>query len=94
MKGANLKLTKSNVSRLIQLGKATRFGLDWPGNRCLARTRSGSPCQKPALKGKRRCQLHGGKTPSKPKLSAERNHYQKEIAEIGKWAKLNGYSFD
>jgi hypothetical protein len=28
--------------------------------RCLARTRSGTPCQKPAPKGKKRCRLHGG----------------------------------
>ena len=27
---------------------------------CLARTRSGTPCQKPAAKGKKRCRLHGG----------------------------------
>ena len=28
--------------------------------RCLARTRSGTPCQKPVAKGKKRCRLHGG----------------------------------
>src|SRR5271166_802951 len=28
--------------------------------RCLARTRSETPCQKPAAKGKKRCRLHGG----------------------------------
>src|SRR5690242_14130890 len=28
--------------------------------RCLARTRSGTPCQKAAAKGKKRCRLHGG----------------------------------
>jgi hypothetical protein len=28
--------------------------------RCLARTRSGTRCQKPAAKGKKRCRLHGG----------------------------------
>ena len=28
--------------------------------RCLARTRSGTPCQKPAATGKKRCRLHGG----------------------------------
>ena len=28
--------------------------------RCLARTRSGTPCRKPAAKGKKRCRLHGG----------------------------------
>ena len=28
--------------------------------RCLAKTRSGTPCQKPVAKGKKRCKLHGG----------------------------------
>ena len=41
-------------------GLATRFGEHWPGLRCGAKTRSGSRCLKPALKGKKRCQLHGG----------------------------------
>ena len=45
-----------------QIGKATRFGPDWPGQRCGAKTRAGTPCQKPALRGKTRCQLHGGKS--------------------------------
>ena len=45
---------------LIEVGRATRFGRDWPGKRCLAKTRRGTPCQKAALKGKARCRLHGG----------------------------------
>lgn len=28
--------------------------------RCWARTRSGAPCQSPAVRGKRRCRMHGG----------------------------------
>ena len=43
--------------------------------RCLARTRSGTPCQKPAAKGKKRCRLHGGVTGStrgRPSPSARR----------------------
>ena len=28
--------------------------------RCLARTRRGTPCQCPAMKGRRRCRIHGG----------------------------------
>ncbi|WP_425497044.1 HGGxSTG domain-containing protein [Novosphingobium sediminicola] len=28
--------------------------------RCLARTRSGKPCQSPAVKGAKRCRMHGG----------------------------------
>ena len=36
-----------------------QLSLRW-APRCLARTRSGTPCQKPAAKGKKRCRLHGG----------------------------------
>ena len=32
--------------------------------RCLARTRSGKPCQSPAANGKGRCRMHGGATGS------------------------------
>ena len=45
-----------------RIGKQTRLGPDWPGQRCRARTRAGTPCQKPALRGRARCQLHGGKS--------------------------------
>lgn len=41
--------------------KEWRFGTDWSGQRCGAKTRNGTPCQKPALSGKKRCQLHGGR---------------------------------
>jgi len=37
------------------------FGENWPGQRCGATTRRGTPCLKAALKGKHRCQLHGGR---------------------------------
>lgn len=37
------------------------FGLDWPGRRCGAKTRKGTPCQRPALFNNARCQLHGGR---------------------------------
>ncbi|MDA1023658.1 MAG: HGGxSTG domain-containing protein [Proteobacteria bacterium] len=42
------------------VGRKTRFGPDWPGRRCLAKTRAGGKCQKAALKGKNRCRNHGG----------------------------------
>jgi hypothetical protein len=28
--------------------------------RCGARTRTGKPCRSPAMRGKRRCRMHGG----------------------------------
>ena len=45
---------------IVENGKATRFGPNWPGKLCGAKTRSGASCKKPALRGKARCQLHGG----------------------------------
>ena len=49
-------LTKGDV----KIGLNWRFGPDWPGQRCEARTRQGTPCQRPAYKHNHRCRLHGG----------------------------------
>jgi hypothetical protein len=35
--------------------------------RCGARTRAGSRCQRPALRGRSRCRLHGGLSPGAPR---------------------------
>lgn len=45
---------------IAEIGKPTRFGPDWPGCRCGAKTRSGEPCKKAAMKGRARCRNHGG----------------------------------
>ncbi|API60962.1 hypothetical protein BSL82_05375 [Tardibacter chloracetimidivorans] len=37
--------------------------------RCLARTRSGTACQSPAVKGRRRCRMHGGKGSGAPECN-------------------------
>ena len=47
-----------------------QFGPDWPGRRCGAKTRRGTACLKPALSGKNRCQLHGGRSTG---VKGERN---------------------
>ena len=49
-------LTKGNV----KIGLNWRFGPNWPGQRCEARTRKGTPCQRPARLPVGRCRLHGG----------------------------------
>ena len=49
-------LTKDNVN----IGIEWRFGPDWPGQRCGAKTRRGTACQRPANKKNGRCRLHGG----------------------------------
>ena len=38
----------------------TSVGPEWQSIRCGARTRRGTACQKPPLRGKKRCRLHGG----------------------------------
>ena len=96
MKGHDLKVTKGNIELLIEAGKDTQFGPNWPGERCLAKTRSGSQCQKPALTGRNRCQLHGGKTPRhvKPTNVDKRPGYFQEVQKIKNWARANGFSTD
>ena len=56
MKGVFLTVAK----HISELGRPTRFGPRWPGKRCLAKTRKGSPCQRPAFKHNGRCGMHGG----------------------------------
>ena len=53
---------KDNAHWLSDIGHATRFGPDWLGKRCLAKTRRGTECQRPAIKGAVRCRLHGGRS--------------------------------
>src|SRR5262245_13242242 len=35
--------------------------------RCGAKTRAGRSCQRPALRGRKRCRLHGGLSPGAPR---------------------------
>jgi len=58
--GERARASSANCRCQRTLGVETRFGADWPGRRCLAKTRRGTECQKPAIKGRNRCQLHGG----------------------------------
>jgi hypothetical protein len=60
MNGDNGTPRESKHAALIEVGRGTRFGDSWTGQRCLAKTRGGSPCQKAAIAGKGRCRLHGG----------------------------------
>ena len=43
-------------------GKGWQLGPYWPGQRCGAKTRKGTLCWNPAMKGKARCWNHGGKS--------------------------------
>ena len=62
IKGTQAQTSSAKCNGQPTLGLETRFGPDWPGRRCLAKTRRGNECQKPAIKGKGRCQLHGGRS--------------------------------
>ena len=62
MEGETFRVNKSEPGTLMEAGRATRFGPAWPGRRCGARTRHGGLCQKPAIRGRWRCQLHGGRS--------------------------------
>jgi hypothetical protein len=54
-----MKLVKGNVT----IGVQTRFGPNWPGIRCLAKTRRGTECQSAAYKHNGRFRLHGAYPP-------------------------------
>ena len=55
-------LTLVNRKNLIEAGRGTRLGASWPGQRCLAKTRQGTPCQNPVVTDRNRCRMHGGKS--------------------------------
>ncbi len=66
------------------------FGPEWPGQRCGARTRRGGSCRKPALIGRSRCQLHGGRAgaPTGPRNGAWRHgRYCREKIESDRAAR-------
>ena len=50
------------TKHISELGRKTQFGTNWPGERCGAKTRRGTECQRPAYKQNGRCGLHGGKS--------------------------------
>ena len=35
--------------------------------KCGAKTRKGTPCKSPAVRGKKRCRMHGGTNPGRPR---------------------------
>jgi hypothetical protein len=85
-----------NHKPLIEVGRATRFGPDWAGKRCLAKTHRGTPCQKAALKGKTRCRLHGGLSngPWTPEgkarsIAAHTKHGRRSRAHVAQVKEIN-----
>ena len=71
-------MTKSNLEK----GIPWRFGPNWPGKRCLAKTRRGTACQRAAYKHNGRCALHGGRSTG-PRLSGAYSVSQRLISSTG-----------
>ena len=74
-----MKLT--NHTALIEAGIETRFGPDWPGRRCGAKTRVGGACQNPAIGDRDRCKLHGGRSTG-PKTAEGKARVKEINAEL------------
>ena len=70
----------------VKIGIEWRFGADWPGQRCGAKTRKGTACQRPANKMNGRCRLHGGASTG-PKTYAGRAMIAKANTKHGKYTK-------
>lgn len=72
-----------DVARRLANLRATR--------RCGARTRSGSSCQCPTVRGRNRCRLHGGLSPGAPLGTKNGNYvdgsYTAEAIGERRWAK-------
>ena len=75
-------LIKNNVTT----GLEWRFGSNWPGERCGAKTRKGTPCQRPANKKNGRCRLHGGAS-SGPRTEVGRARISAANLRHGKYTK-------
>ena len=75
-------IAKGNVI----IGLETRFGPNWPGVRCGARTKAGGECQRPAVKRSGRCTRHGGKSTG-PKSQAGRDKITALHTKHGKLTK-------
>jgi hypothetical protein len=65
--------------------------------RCGARTRGGTLCQRPAIRGRKRCRLHGGLSPGAPRGSKNGNFksgdWTTEAIEERKWLRSLVQSF-
>jgi glucans biosynthesis protein len=59
--------------------------------RCNAKTRVGTPCQCPAMRGKTRCRLHGGLSSGAPRGADNGNYrdgyWTREAVEVRRWAR-------
>lgn len=68
--------------------KKTRFGPNWPGARCGARTKAGGDCQRLAVKRTGRCTRRGGKSTA-PSTQAGRHKIAALHTILGRLTKEN-----
>lgn len=65
--------------------------------RCGARTRAGTPCERPAISGRTRCRLHGGMSPGAPRGPKNGNYrngsWTLEALEERRWLRSLVSSF-
>ena len=65
--------------------------------RCGARTRAGGICKCPAIRGRLRCRLHGGRSTGAPKGSANGNltsgEFTAEAVEERQWLRSVVYTY-
>ena len=85
-----------NFGAFVEAGMATRFVPGWPGRRCGAKTRAGGACQNPAIKGRSRCKLHGGRStgPRTPEgkaraAAAHTKHGRRSKAHVARVREIN-----
>jgi hypothetical protein len=81
--GEKSEINPLNRTRLLQALHDTP--------RCNAKTRAGTPCQCPAIRGRKRCRLHGGLSPGAPKGSQNGNYtngdWTREALEERRWVR-------
>ena len=90
-------LTLVNRKKLIEAGHATRLGADWPGQRCLAKTRQGKPCKNPVVTSRKKCRMHGGKSTGATTVKGQEEarmanwkHGHRSKAHVEKVRQING----
>jgi hypothetical protein len=63
----------------------------WSAPRCGAKSRAGTPCRCPAIRGRNRCRLHGGLSPGAPKGGKNGNYvdgyFTTQAVEERRWAR-------
>jgi hypothetical protein len=88
---ANFEINPMDHSR------ATRLQNLRQAPRCGAKTRGGTPCQRPAIRGRKRCRLHGGLSPGAPRGEKNGNYktgeWTLEAIEERKWLRSLVRSF-